>query len=60
MEKRIQEKIDKYKKAAKNQWSIAPGHVGHATGDALSKVVRTKKDADNFMNELDRLAKNTK
>jgi hypothetical protein len=61
MEKRIQEKIDKYKKAAKSQPPLTAEHVGHNTADdSLSKVIRTKKDADNFMNELDRLTKNTK
>lgn len=65
MEKRIQEKIDKYKKAAKSQPPLTAEHVRHAaddllTDDSLSKVIRTKKDADNFMNELDRLTKNTK
>ena len=65
MEKRIQEKIDKYKKTAKSQPTLIAEHVGHAadnllTDDSLSKVIRTKKDADNFMNELDRLTKNTK
>jgi hypothetical protein len=60
MEKRIQEKIDKYKKAAKSQRPLTAEHVGHTAGDSLSKVIRTKKDADNFMSELDRLTKNTK
>ena len=60
MDKKIQEKIDKYKKAAKNPWPVAADHLRNAETDSLSKVIRTQKDADNFMSELDRLSKSTK
>ena len=53
MDQRIQEKLAEYKKKAKSQG----GNVGPKTRstriDSLSQVIRSKKEADIFMAELE-------
>jgi len=58
MNKSIQDKIDRYKKMAKTQGSksvSSPGGSGQT--DSLSQVIRSKKDADDFMAELNAVIK---
>ncbi|MGN6396161.1 MAG: hypothetical protein ACTHMI_11385 [Mucilaginibacter sp.] len=58
MNKSVQEKIDQFKKLAKTQGSKrepSPMSSGHV--DSLSQVIRTKKDADDFMAELNAVIK---
>ena len=61
MNQRIQHKIDEYKK-------MASSHKGHVTStrsttntqDSLSTVIRSKKDADEFMAELENAVKRSR
>jgi len=58
MNQRIQEKISKYKRTAKSHGDVSvPNHAGAVRADGLTKVIRSKKDADNFMAELNNLVK---
>ncbi|SHL99389.1 hypothetical protein [Chitinophaga sp. CF418] len=59
MNQKIQKKIDQYKKLAKGKIADAvtvqksrPQRI-----DGLSKVIRSQKDADNFMAELNSIIK---
>jgi hypothetical protein len=54
----IQEKIEQYKKIAKNDRANSlPNQPSPARADGLAKVIRSKKDADNFMAELNSIVK---
>lgn len=61
MNQRIQHKIDEYKK-------MASSHKGHVTSsratssrqDSLATVIRSKKDADEFMAELESAVKRSR
>lgn len=61
MNQRIQKKIDEYKK-------MASSHKGHITltpsksdrQDSLAAVIRSKKDADEFMAELENAVKRSR
>jgi hypothetical protein len=61
MNQRIQHKIDEYKK-------MASSHRGHVTAarstsnrqDSLATVIRSKKDADEFMAELESAVKRSR
>jgi hypothetical protein len=58
MNQRIQEKIAQYKKAAKGHGNPSVANKrGAAHPDGLAKVIRSKKDADNFMAELNSVVK---
>ena len=57
----IQNKIDKYKKLAQNQdKKIGAVASGNTRADGLSQVIRSKKDAENFMTELNGIVKRSK
>jgi hypothetical protein len=61
MNQKIQEKMDQYKKMAKSQAANTSSTNSRNTrNDSLSQIIRSKKDADIFMNELNSLAKRTK
>lgn len=61
MNQRIQHKIEEYKK-------MASSHKGHAASprstttrhDSLATVIRSKKDADEFMAELESVVKRSR
>jgi hypothetical protein len=61
MNQRIQRKIDEYKK-------VASTHIGYVIGsrltsirqDSLATVIRSKKDADEFMAELESAVKRSR
>ena len=58
MNKTIQDKIEQFKKMAKTQGSKSvspPARSGQI--DSLSQVIRSKKDADDFMAELNAVIK---
>jgi hypothetical protein len=58
MNQGIQEKIEQFKKMAKGHSDKSlPDQLGPARGDGLAKVIRSKKDADNFMAELNSVVK---
>jgi hypothetical protein len=61
MDKMIQNKIDQYKKLAQNQAkkndTVQPGNT---RADGLSQVIRSKKDAESFMTELNSIIKRAK
>jgi hypothetical protein len=58
MNQSIQEKIEQFKKIAKGHRDKSlPDQLGPAGADGLAKVIRTKKDADNFMAELNSVVK---
>jgi hypothetical protein len=54
MNQRIKEKIEQYRRAAESGRHMpSPGNdTKHREADGLAKVTRTKKDADQFMAEL--------
>jgi hypothetical protein len=58
MNKDIQEKIELYKKMAKSQ-RVSIDSMPNSPGrpDSLSQVIRSKKDADDFMAELNAIIK---
>jgi hypothetical protein len=62
MNQRIKEKIEQYKKTAENgRHTPSRGNdTKHREGDGLAKVTRTKKDADQFMAELNGISKRAK
>ena len=53
MNQRLQEKLAKYKAIAKKEGKASAGNVPAAgPADGLSKVIHSKKDADDFMAAL--------
>ena len=61
MNQRIQQKIDQYRKIAKSQViNTVPPQSKSTRTDGLAKVIRSKKDADNFMAELNSVIKQAK
>jgi hypothetical protein len=53
MNQRLQDKIAQYKRAARGDRSPSvKGEASAVRADGLSKVIRSKKDADIFMAEL--------
>jgi hypothetical protein len=53
MNQRLQDKIAQYKRAAlEDKSTSAMGEAGAVPADGLSKVIRSKKDADIFIAEL--------
>jgi hypothetical protein len=61
MNQKIQEKMDQYKKMAKSQAeNTGSTNSRNTRNDSLSQIIRSKKDADIFMAELNGLAKRTK
>ncbi len=61
MNQSIQQKIDRYKKLAKSSGPApAPIQPVVANADGLTKVIRSKKDADNFMAELNGIVERAK
>lgn len=60
MNKNIQDKIDQFKKMAKTQGNksvSSPVRAGQT--DSLSQVIRSKKDADDFMAQVNAIIKRT-
>jgi hypothetical protein len=56
----IQDKIEQFKKIAKKGTSKSrPNQPQPARADSLAKVIRSKKDADDFMAELNSIFKRT-
>jgi hypothetical protein len=60
MNERIQQKIEKYKKLAKGRQKSASVKAASETTDGLSKVIRSKRDADHFMAELNGITSRAK
>jgi hypothetical protein len=61
MNQRLQEKLAKYKASAKSDRKGSAGHSAVAgPADGLSKVIRSKKDADDFMAALNGVEKTSK
>jgi hypothetical protein len=61
MHQRIQEKLATYKASAKSQGKVSEGNLATAgPADGLSKVIRSKKDADDFMAALNGVKKTSK
>jgi hypothetical protein len=53
MNQRLQEKLARYKASAKSQEKVSVDHGTPAVpADGLSKVIRSKKDDDDFMAAL--------
>ena len=59
MNKNIQQKIDQYKKIARSSQGSDPKPVQSKSVrvDGLSQVIRSQKDAENFMAELKSIVK---
>ena len=54
MNQRIQHKFDEYKKmASSHKGHIISSHSASSCQDSLATVIRSKKDADEFMAELE-------
>ena len=54
MDQKIQQKMEQYKKMAKSHSGNAASKTSKSTRtDSLSQVIRSKKDADDFMAELE-------
>lgn len=60
MNKRIEQKIEAYKKSAASGQKLAPQKAVKDAGDGLGKVIRSKKDADQFMAELNGIVSRAK
>ena len=61
MNQLLQKKIALYKEAAKSRKNTSVTNQPDATRtDGLAKVIRSKKDADTFMAELDDIIKRAK
>lgn len=62
MNQKIQKKIDQYKKFAKGRVadSTSAPEVRPQRIDGLGKVIRSKKEADSFMAELNSIVKRAK
>ena len=61
MNQRIKEKIEQYREAAsKGKHVPVSGDSKHRQGDGLASVTRTKKDADQFMAELNGVTRRAK
>jgi hypothetical protein len=58
MKQSIQQKIDQYKKAAQNQvGNSKPAQSKSVRVDGLAQVIRSQRDAENFMAELKSVVK---
>ncbi|NLR80093.1 hypothetical protein [Chitinophaga eiseniae] len=59
MNQNIQQKIDQYKKAAQTSLGSNPKPVRSKSVrvDSLAQVIRSQKDAENFMAELNSIVK---
>jgi hypothetical protein len=57
MEKTIQEKLDHYRRIAERSAGQESKSNTAGQPDSLSTVIRTKRDADMFMAQLDAVAK---
>jgi hypothetical protein len=58
MNQNIQQKIDQYKKTAQSQGSNPkPAQSKSVRIDGLAQVIRSQKDAENFMAELKSIVK---
>ena len=58
MNQSIQEKIEQFKKMAKSHTDkTLPTHPEPVRADGLAEVIRSKKDADNFIAELNSVVK---
>jgi|GEM_PF-2235821 len=60
MNQRIQAKLAQYKKLATGQNGNISTHSIGNRADSLRQVIRSKKDADEFMAELEWVAKRSK
>jgi hypothetical protein len=61
MNQRLQEKLANYKASAKSHGKVSVGHGTPAVpADGLSKVIRSKKDADDFMAALNAVKRSGK
>ncbi|RFS24705.1 hypothetical protein DVR12_05760 [Chitinophaga silvatica] len=58
MKQSLQQKIDRYKKLAQSQGSNSkPAQSKSVRVDSLAQVIRSQKDAENFMAELNSIVK---
>ena len=53
MNQRIQQKLAEYKKMAKSQSGHVAYKIKSTRVDSLSQVIRSKKEADDFMAEVE-------
>jgi hypothetical protein len=61
MNQRIRHKINQYKKMAEgHNGNTVPKKAVESSTDSLLQVIRSKKDADDFMAELDSIIKRAK
>lgn len=62
MNKNIQQKIDQYKKVAQRSQGSDPKPVQSKSVrvDGLAQVIRSQKDAEDFMAELENIVKRAK
>jgi len=60
MNQRIQNKINQYKKMAGSAHGVAMSTPAVIRTDSLAQVIRSKKDAEEFMAELDSVVKRAK
>ena len=61
MNPRIQHKIDEYKKmASSNKGNVMVSRLTFSRLDSLAAVIRSKKDADEFMAELESAVKRSR
>ncbi|WP_184549353.1 hypothetical protein [Mucilaginibacter sp. FT3.2] len=60
MNQQMQNKIEQYKKLATVQGSRVASKGKVINNDSLSQVIRSKKDADDFMAELEAVVKRAK
>lgn len=61
MNQRVQHKIEEYRRMAGSQKGhVAPSRSVNTRQDSLAMVIRSKKDADEFMTELDNIVKRSR
>jgi len=61
MNQRIQHKIDEYKKmASSHKGNVMVSRLTFSRLDSLAAVIRSKKDADEFMAELESAVKRSR
>ena len=61
MDEKIQKKMAEYKKMAQSQaGSITPASSQTPRADSLSQIIRSKKDAEDFMFELENAIRRAK
>lgn len=58
MKQTIQQKIDQYKEIARNQRQVSKAVQSKSVRiDSLTQVIRSQRDAENFMAELNSIVK---